>query len=562
MRKNNKYIICYSLLGGMVATGAVAGIRVGNLSRNYAGTYKNVTGVEQQYYNSIADTQPMDEVYVAPELPIPVANVELADKIRSGDADAPADVETLNTCAMIYPDGEFVWDRPTMGRGAGGSPTCVAVVEMRALGANGNLEYSVAARGKLAAGDMINCNISDFPTSTYLPDITRVTFPADSAPTREDVIRVLNEEQKNNAGIKIAAATVAAGIAGNMVGKSAVGSDHLFGTNSEKMKTTAAGAAIGAALMTASTYSGKVAGDVILHTSVNAAAGGIIGNMYAAGESVVRVEKCNDGGAETTCLWGTIVKTSKDQVQGNVYYTPKDSVICLCDDSDKNCHRDNSLIIKNIIGKDDKEVSMAQIEEHGTKMSSVLEGAQTYYISGHGGCDDGNMLKADGSNGEYYKATAAKRAGMPVPAVVVGFKDSAFGVKLKDWRAWQSANRTGARLCMRDSHGNPYDCNLNDDEGNALYTLDDFNPVFIGADDGGVIDFSNKARMESTLKGAGAGGVLGGFSGYQGAQNDIEERFVQATREYNDSLEKFYCGTGRKWLSYYNDETMIPQMKK
>ena len=81
-------------------------------------------------------------------------------------------------------------------------------------------------------------------------------------------------------------------------------------------------------------------------------------------------------------------------------------------------------------------------------------------------------------------------------------------------------------------------------------------------DDGGVVDFSNKARLGSTLKGAGVGGALGGFAGYQGAQSDIEDRFVQATREYNDSLEKFYCGTGRKFLSFYNDEVIIPQMKK
>ena len=82
------------------------------------------------------------------------------------------------------------------------------------------------------------------------------------------------------------------------------------------------------------------------------------------------------------------------------------------------------------------------------------------------------------------------------------------------------------------------------------------------ADDGGVVDFSNKARLGSTLKGAGVGGALGGFSGYQGAQSDIEARFVEATREYNDSLEKIYCGTGKKWLGYYNDAVSIPAAKE
>ena len=76
MKKNK--IIFYSFLGAVIAGHAFAGIRVGNLSRNYAGTYKNVMGLEQQYYNSMADAQ-MDAV-VQQELPIPVANSDFRDK--------------------------------------------------------------------------------------------------------------------------------------------------------------------------------------------------------------------------------------------------------------------------------------------------------------------------------------------------------------------------------------------------------------------------------------------------------------------------------------------------
>ena len=193
MKKNK--IFFYSVLGAVVAGHAFAGIRVGNLSRNYAGTYKNVAGLEQQYYNSIAGTAVEPDFVVDVALPIPVENKDLAERIRRGEEDT--DIETLNNCAMIYPDGEFVWDKPTIGRGAGGSPTCVAVVEIRAIGANGNSEYRTVARGKLAAGDIVSCNISAFPTSTYLPDVTQVVFPADAAPTREDVVKVMDEEQKN-----------------------------------------------------------------------------------------------------------------------------------------------------------------------------------------------------------------------------------------------------------------------------------------------------------------------------------------------------------------------------
>lgn len=567
MKKNK--IIFYSFLGAVIAGHAFAGIRVGNLSRNYAGTYKNVMGLEQQYYNSMADAQ-MDAV-VQQELPIPVANSELADQIRNGATDAATDVETLNKCAMIYPDGEFVWDRPTIGRGAGGAPTCVAIVEMRAIGPNGNSEYTSVARGKLAAGDALTCNISDFPTATYLPDITRVTFPADAAPTREDVIRVLNEEQKNKAGLKIAAAAVVSGIAGNLVGKSEIGNDSMFGANSEKLKTTAAGAAIGAALMTASTYSGKVAGDVILHTGVNAAAGGIIGNMMASGDAVLRVEKCTYQGIESTCLWGSIVKTDKNTDQNlKIYYNPTKNTICACDDNDGGkCKIDNRFIVKYIEGQGGKKIY--ESDWIGKNSAVVLGDAPKYQLNDGGECD-GNHTMGNALSGVFYLVHAEKRSGAALPAVIYNFKDSAFGVKAKDWYDWKSANGKSAKVCLRDSRGNPYDCvgdkksenkegENSDKQTVPEYSIEDFTPIKLEADDGAVVDFSNKARLGSTLKGAGVGGALGGFSGYQGAQSDIEDRFVQATREYNDSLEKFYCGSGRKFLSFYNDDVIIPSMK-
>ena len=560
MTRNKMFF--YSILGAIVAGHAFAGIRVGNLSRNYAGTYKNTAAVEQMYYDSVATAEP--DVVVETSLPIPVANKELAENIRRG-VDENTNIETLNNCAMIYPEGEFVWDRPTIGRGAGGSPTCVAVVEMRKIKANSNLEYTVVARGKLAAGDTLHCNISDFPTATYLPDITSVVFPADNPPTREDVVKVMNEEQKNKAGLKIAAGAVVAGIAGNLVGKSEIGSDSLFGTNEEKLKSTAAGAAIGAALMTASTYSGKVAGDVILHTGVNAAAGGIVGNMMASGDAVLRVEKCVDGGVEKTCLWGTLQKTdSEGAPTKHVYYNPdKADGVIECDNEDKNCKYNGSLIFKSIAGKTAKDFV-------GKKAAEVLAGQSDVQEYKYDESDSGNKTMTAGTGG-YYLASVAKRAGAPMPAVIVGFQDSAFGIKAKDWYNWQSANGKTAKICLRDSRGNPYNCSTggtvqNQENADAAqqikYDINDFNPIKLEADDGGVVDFSNKARLGSTLKGAGVGGALGGFAGYQGAQSDIEERFVLATREYNDSLEKFYCGSGRKWLSFYNDEVMIPTMKK
>ena len=78
------------------------------------------------------------------------------------------------------------------------------------------------------------------------------------------------------------------------------------------------------------------------------------------------------------------------------------------------------------------------------------------------------------------------------------------------------------------------------------------------ATDGSLIDFGNKARLKSTLIGAGVGGALGGFAGYQGAQLDVQNRWVSAVREYEDSLTKVYCVTGDRYLSKYNDAVFIP----
>lgn len=518
---------------------ADAGIRVGNLSRNYASSSKNTLAMQQQYYNSTAEAQAA--AAAAAELPVRVADAEVAEQVRRGDTNAETDMSTLNKCAMIYPDGEFMWDRPTLGRGAGGSPTCVAVVEMRKLDSSGGLEYTTVARGKLAVGDLINCNISNFPASSYLPALAQVEFPADQKPTREDVIQVMNEEQKNKAGLKIVAAALAAGIAGNMVGKSAPGSDSLFGTNSDKLKTTAGGALLGGGLMAASAYSGKVAGDTILQAGVNAAAGGVVGNMLASGDAVLRVEKCTYQGRQTSCLWGNVASLNNGSLDG--YYNKDTRTIYTCktDGSDiKDCVARYNYVVKNI-----GNLTLDQFQEDPERVTNV----ERYNLV------DNNKLEG-ASVGNIYKATVAEVKDSK-PAVVVDFHDSTFGKKMSDWRKWKAAGNN-ATVCRRDSKGTP----LCDEDKTGLYTLANFTPLQINADDGAVVDLSNKARLGSTLKGAGAGAAIGGFAGYQGAQSDIEDRFVQAMREYNASLENFYCGTGRKFLSFYNDEAIIPTMNQ
>ena len=64
--------------------------------------------------------------------------------------------------------------------------------------------------------------------------------------------------------------------------------------------------------------------------------------------------------------------------------------------------------------------------------------------------------------------------------------------------------------------------------------------MYVDSEDGGIIDLGNKARLKATLTGAGIGGAMGAFVGYQGAQSDIETRWLSEVRAYKDSLQKGY----------------------
>ncbi|MBO5946787.1 MAG: hypothetical protein J6Q44_01425, partial [Alphaproteobacteria bacterium] len=286
-----KSVLFYSLLATLVPYAASAGIRVGNLSRNNAAAYQQVNELR---YGAPSNVAPV----ASTNNPIPVG----------GATTQPADTvpDNMQSCSMIYPDGEFVWTRPTLGRGEGGAATCTAVIEMRAIGAGLNGADAILARANLAAGDAVECNISAFPEFSYLPAADEIQFPADSEPTIDDVIQIMNAEQKQNAGIKIAAGAIIGGLGGNMAGRPEPGSDSILGGGKAKTQSTIIGALGGAALMAGNAYTGKVAGDTILSTGVNAAAGAVVGNIVATGDPVLRIEACTVDNKETKCLWGYV----------------------------------------------------------------------------------------------------------------------------------------------------------------------------------------------------------------------------------------------------------------
>ncbi len=540
----------YTFLGILcVSDGANAAIRVGNSSRSNAQAYQQVNEMRAATMN------PAGQVTDPADLPINVTSEQTAQDIIAGTGDVS--VADLESCSMIYPTGEFEWTKPTIGMGVSGPATCTAVIELRSTTDN-----QVLARANLAAGDTINCNVSDFPDFSYTLAAGEVEFPADKAPTKEDVIAIMNQEQKQNAAIKVIGAALVGGIGGNMAGKSAPNSDKMFGTNKEKITTTLIGAAGGAAVGLGGTYGGKVAGDMIMSTGINAAAGAVIGNMAATGEDVLRIEVCTlDGDVRSTCLWGNIQQTEKVNTDTTLYVNlanPNEVVACTKTNSIEVCQsgRFTNMVLDdenldNSINKYEKDNTTKKSFEAILAEVKQKETGKKYTLNNQGKM----VLEGGYIEGEkrYLKLSSAERVTKLIPAMIINVKDDkTFGYKQADWNK-DFLGKTKEDIVGRGTDGQQTVLTLPDD-----FKMENFKPMTRGADDGGIIDISNKARTKSTLIGAGAGGALGAFTAYQGAQNDIDTRWTAATREYKDSMKMFYCGTGTKFLSFYNEPVFVP----
>ncbi len=571
--KHQTSFACYSLFLGLLGAATVphdgmAVIRVANQApRNYADAYYQLNMAQNaaQVTDPYAGVTTTSAAKATLQLPVRVANAGLAEKLARGEQSDNVTIPRLESCANIYPNGEFAWDTPTAGRGTGGAQTCVAVVEMRGYQMGPGGTDLVLARANVAAGDAVKCNISEFPESGYTNDVGNVVFPADAEPTTDDVIRVLNEEQKKGAGYKIAATTIVGALGGNIAGGNEVGEDGLMGTGKKKMKGTLIGALGGAAIGAGNAYSGKVAGDMILSTGVNAAAGSAVGNIMASGQDVLRIEDCElPDKQKTTCLWGMLVSkkplnlsaATQPEYKAAFYnIETEETIVCNGTPNESGEYTGctpTDLISITLDAYPDKDLEAA----HGEGFNKIIgpnSGANQFHIEkGQTGTKIIQGSPYDGT-GIYAKISDAGIPDKQTQALIANFSDKAFGMKKSDWSDWKRKNATSAqnRIYGRNNNGNAF-------ELDGTYSIQDFYPMYKSASDGGIIDFGNKARLKGTLIGAGAGGAMGAFTAYQGAQNDIEERWVAAVREYKDSLQKIYCITGSRFLTYYNDTVIIP----
>jgi hypothetical protein len=560
MNHNLKHFCLLTSAFCLCAGGADAAVRVGNNSRSYAGAYQQVMAMQQQ---AAYDSQ-QTPAAAAENLPVRVANNDLAERIVRGDASADVSMDNLESCSMIYPGGNFAWDRPTGGNNVNHPAMCVAVVELRHY--VDGINDPVLARANIAAGDAVNCNISDFPETSYTNDVGNVTFPADRAPTMDDVIKVMNDEQKKNAGFKIAAGTIIGGIGGNLL------SDKNSATGKKDAGGTLIGALAGAGLAAGNSYAGKVGGDMILSAGVNAAAGGAIGNMVGSGESVLRIEDCKDLiGGLTKCLWGTLEKHKTLTGDEVGFYNISDHKTVVCHTG---AEKSNDVLLTNC--KEERLIGFKFTKHYSSEEEGITDQG---FLKSRGDTDlqytfdrenadpakKNTMSKgySGDKDGIWVPIADGGRPSERVAAMIsnVNDLDKTFGAKMADWYKWRTNHSNGsANILGRDNKG--VASKLTEPKPGEAWTLQDFYPLTVDASDGGIIDINNKARLKSTMIGAGAGAGLGAFTAYQGAQDEIDLRWVSEMQVYKDSLTKFYCATGTRWLSQYNEAAIIPNMNQ
>lgn len=560
--KANRAIIHYSLfaaLVGLMPAGADAALRVGNHSRSYAEAYQQVNALRNSAATVETPVVTTPSTDTENNLPVRVADENLAQQIASGATNTPVAFNQLEQCSMIYPNGEFAWDNPTLGNGAGGADTCVAVVELRGYQAAPDGSDLVLARATLAAGDTMTCNISEFPEATMnVSAVESFVFPADAAPTMDDVVKQMNQEQKQNAGLKIAAGVLIGGLGGNMTGANDRGNDSLLGTDKGKMQNTVVGALVGGGIAAGSTYAGKVAGDTIMSAGVNAAAGSVIGNMSGTGDSVLRIEDCNIDGRKTSCLWGALITSTPLSGDEVAFYNIDTDETYVCNAQMQNCKPERLVSVyldafadTNIDDVDKAEMQNKVRSDSSLQYYMATNSSNISMVSASGSASTDGV---DTSRGIWTKIKSAGCIDRQISAMIE-MRDKAFGMSQSDWRDWRRSNSAGITIYGRSTNGDAYVL----PEGTDA-RIQNFYPLKVDASDGSLIDFGNKARLKSTLIGAGVGGALGGLSGYQGAQLDVQNRWVTAVREYEDSLSKVYCATGNRYLSAYNDTVFIPTM--
>ena len=572
-----------AILACVSAMPADCAVKTNNSNRSYADAYNQVNALryQQEYLNATATNATTTSATA--NLPVMVSDEKLASAILNNNSETT--VAHLENCAMIYPNGVFRWEIPESGIRRNQTNQCVSVISL--IDATTN---TVLATTTVAAGDAIKCNIDSFPESGMNAiALNKIELPADAAPTMEDVEAVMNEEQKQNAGFKIAAGAIISGVAGNLLAPKEAGDTKMFGTGKSQLIGTAAGAATGAGIMAASSYSGKVAGDTIKSTAVNAASGMIVGNMLAgaSGENgILVVKKCaiektlpefNSGEGETSIHYPSISAGEHDCVVGKIakqgakltidenklYLVNERGSVKECtknSDSTYDCNDGPNLLSVSLKYNTSAEKPFEEIFGLDKKNTEVQ--FLTRYVSDESNPTVFKRVESLTENADfaYYEISSAYLVEGSTQHAYLVFESnigSKFGgYKTAEIKQVMNANPSFVYM-YRNANGTP-GVQITNIKKEDVY----FTPSSGSASDGGLVDLSNQARTKGTLVGTAAGGAMGGFAGYQGAKSEITDRWTSAVREYEDSLSNFVCMTGTRYLSKYNDYVEIPEMQK
>ena len=557
-------ISIFSAILTSIVGAPVTSIADSRVNSSYASAYNQVLAVQQQQaYADSVETPQIQTASTTDTLPVEVEDARLAEQIKNNTANSVT-VSDLEQCSMIDIRGVFKWGVPQSGMRQTSQPQCIAVVDLVDYNTN-----KVLASTTVAAGDAIKCNIDEFPESGYLPALADVILPADNPPTEKDVEKALNKEQKQNSGFKIAAAALIGGLAGNALSPKESGDSKLLGTGKKQLAGSAIGALAAGGLMAASSYSGKVAGETIKSTAVNAAAGMIVGNMAAGmsdSNSVLATTKCVLEKQERDCVVGHFYKKTQDlkkEENGKkyTYYTTRNgNSTYRCEDGEDGKCFSYSANLQNIYLKSNEANN--ESVALSTQNSGDFTGGKFTGVF----IRNAKIVKEGENNPEepvYYEITTAWEAkpAQMAYAIIDNLPSKAFGYKVSDFEnlvkskkvigyyvRYNNTTTVGNRLDFDAQSKNK----INESEYN-------FTPAARSSEDGGIVDLSNEARAKATMAGAGAGAALGGFVGYQGAQSEISERWVTAMNEYTDSLNNFYCTTGKRFLSFYNSYAEVPR---
>lgn len=570
-----------------------AAIKTKNAGRSYAGAYQQINAM--RYEQEYANAQLATTASATADLPVAIDDENLVEAIHNNDANAPS-MSKLESCSMIYPNGVFKWAVPASGFHQTQQPQCVAVVELR----DANTK-EILATTTVGAGDSIKCNIDYFPQTGYnMSALSRVILPADKEPTIDDVEAIMNDEQKQNAGLKIAAAALISGVAGNLLAPKEAGAqtgDIPLSTGSSQLKGTAIAAATGASVMAASVYSGKVAGDTIKSTAVNAASGMIVGNMLAGangGGGVLATTKCavpdGENSTSTTehdCIVGNFVERDKSWKSGKsedpttpraVYYIINlNGEIKMCyndggtdqDECKTYPHRLTNIVIAH---RDGSGKSCGNYKELQIKSGQNKNSDRTFCERYKRDTNEKIKWKAekytgieDSSSEIFYKILSAAKVENSKTAYAVfnsGALNKMTGYTDEDWDELRNNKKP---VYYYRNHDGSVSNKINTcvSENNTEKCSDgEFEPSKRNASDGGLVDLSNENRIKGTVAGGAVGGALGGVAGYSGAKDEVKQRYVTAIREYEDSLTNFVCMTGGRYLAPYNSYAEIPQLKE